>query len=54
MNYLGEFPKKVERTPTEWALQLIEKYGQIDAAAAVAYLRETGYLPSECQSNDRE
>jgi hypothetical protein len=30
--YLGEFKKGVERSPTEWALQLIERYGQIDGA----------------------
>ncbi|MDP3768087.1 MAG: hypothetical protein Q8S13_08735 [Dehalococcoidia bacterium] len=28
--YLGEFPKDVQRTQTEWALLVIERYGQID------------------------
>ncbi len=30
MNYLGEFPITVEKTPTEWALYLIEQYGGCD------------------------
>ena len=28
--YLGEFPKEVSRTPSEWALLIIERCGQID------------------------
>lgn len=36
--YLGEFPKKVRRTPVEWALRLIERYGQIDGAHHKAWV----------------
>ena len=31
-NYLGEFPTTVDKTPTELAMEFIEKYGQFDGA----------------------
>ncbi len=27
--YLGKFPKENTRTPVEWAMELIQRYGQI-------------------------
>ena len=36
--YLGEFSKQVEHTSAEWALRIVERYGQIDGAYHKAWV----------------
>lgn len=36
--FLGEFPKESTRTPVEWALRIIERYGQTDGAHHKAWV----------------